>query len=377
MERKPSPKLAPLHLVYGAIVRARAALYRSGLFSSTKIALPVLCVGNATVGGSGKTPFVEYLAEELLTRGRKPVVLSRGYGGSSPGPILVNKKSTPEEVGDEACLYFKKFKDRVPMVIARDRVAGARFIQTRNLGELILLDDGMQHFALARDANILLLDATDQKSIARWALGKLLPVGYLREPVTDALKRSTCIVFTRKSEQEVSPDPRDIIVSRTPRFTFQFKATELVDAFTNESVDPQSLKPRQVYALTGIGEPQHFFDMVLSTGLEIRKQKIFPDHHLFTPADWVHIKQSATMASLNPIMLCTEKDLVKLRKFVTFPKELYFLRLKGDFISGEERAEFWELIESLLPPPAKQPISPEEALSNPPAASPVEPSVKH
>jgi tetraacyldisaccharide 4'-kinase len=344
---RPTALLGPLRYVYGAGTWSRNRLYDWKILQSARSALPVMCVGNVTAGGSGKTPFVQYLAAELQNAGKKPVILSRGYGGKLPGPHLISSQDQVLEVGDEPLLHLQRFQGRVPVVISRDRVAGCKFIEKKRLGDIVLLDDGFQHRALNRDVNILLLDASTGTSIRRWAGGKLLPAGWLRESFADALKRTSCVVFTQKVSDPLPRVATDAVPGSMTAFHFRFVPRDFVDVFSQEVVPLPAMKRRQICAVTGIGSPEHFFRMMSSLETELTMRMNFPDHHQFTAVDWIHIQQTASMYAANPLVACTEKDAVKLKPYVKKPHELYFLRMDGSFIPQSDRRRFWTLVAPL------------------------------
>src|SRR5215216_482156 len=193
--------LAPLGIVYGAVARARLRLYRSGWLKSERVGAPVVSVGNLTAGGTGKTPLVEWVAHALAAEGLRACVLTRGYGRADEGRRVVASDGARvlaevAECGDEPRLLAEKLLGVASVVCDRDRVSAARWARAELGARVFVLDDGFQHLRIARDLDVVTLDATDP-----WGGGHLLPRGRLREPAS-ALARAGCVVITRSELSE-------------------------------------------------------------------------------------------------------------------------------------------------------------------------------
>lgn len=160
--------LYPFSLLYGVASSVKNHLYDTGVLSQYTTSIPVICVGNITVGGSGKSPVVQMIVSKLLSQGKRPVILSRGYGGSERGPIEVKEEHLASAVGDEPLMHKKHFRQTVSVVVARKRAHGAQFIEEKSLGDIIVLDDGYQHRALNRAVNILLIDRSSKEKEHLW-----------------------------------------------------------------------------------------------------------------------------------------------------------------------------------------------------------------
>jgi tetraacyldisaccharide 4'-kinase len=267
----------PAMLMRG-ITGLRNALYDRGILPSRRLELPVVSAGNLTVGGTGKTPMVAWLARALLDRGRKPGVLSRGYRGTSGG------------LNDEGRLLDSILPD-VPHVQRADRVAGGIELEGRGV-DVILLDDGFQHRRLARDIDLVLVDATRPWGLPEPAPGEepvrsLLPRGLLREDL-DSLARASAIVVTRSDQveaaclaalevelEEHAPGIPLLLAAHRPR--------ALRDG--GESHPVEALRGRRVQLVSGIGNPNSFERIARSLGAEVAGVHAFPDHHDFTPLD--------------------------------------------------------------------------------------------
>jgi len=286
--------LRPLALLFGAAVALRRALYRGGLLRSVALRVPVVIVGNITVGGSGKTPLVAALVRALARRGFHPGVVSRGYGRDrgDDAPIAVGAADDPRKVGDEPLLLARA---GCPVVVARDRVAAGFELLARNPGcDVILADDGLQHYRLARTVEIAVVDATR-------ALGNgwLLPAGPLREPAT-RLDEVDAVVMLASGGHSAQPP-------RARAFSMTLRAGDFArvgDAGT--IAPPSSFAGEGVHAVAGIGDPARFFAQLQAMGIRAVTHA-FPDHHRFTAAD-------LAFAGARSILM-TEKDAVKCEAF--------------------------------------------------------------
>jgi len=281
--------LVPLSLVFRAVVGLRRALYSSGALRSERLPVPVVIVGNIVVGGSGKTPLVIALADEFRARGWHPGIVSRGYGGGASVARAVPSDSTAEDVGDEALLLARSGH---PVWIGRDRPAAARGLLAEHAQcDLIVSDDGLQHYALHRNVEIAVVDA------AR-GLGNrlLLPAGPLREPAS-RLDRIDALVSTGGPWQQRG----------RPSFAMALEGNRFarVNAPT-VTITAEAFRSGRIHALAGIGNPQRFFDHLASLGI-VAALHPFPDHHRFTPGELALPGATA--------ILMTEKDAVKCTAF--------------------------------------------------------------
>jgi tetraacyldisaccharide 4'-kinase len=282
--------LLPLSWLFGALVACRRIAYRIGLLRSVRVGRPVVVIGNVTVGGTGKTPFTIWLAMQLQARGVRVGIVLRGYGGSSSHwPRDVSSDSSPEEVGDEAVLLA--MRTGAIVVAGPDRVAAAQRAIERG-AQLVLSDDGLQHYRLARDREIVVIDG-------RRGVGnrRLLPAGPLREPVSRLAQADLRVVSWRDgSARPLTPAPATVQV-----WARISQATALVGGETR-SLD--EFKGSRVHAVAGIGHPQQFFAALQQLGIEVAPHPL-PDHARLTAAD---IQFSDQL----PVLM-TEKDAVKSR----------------------------------------------------------------
>lgn len=300
--------LTPLSPIYGAVVRARAAAYRSGLLKSRRCELPVVSVGNLTFGGTGKTPIVIALANDLIERGRRPAVLTRGYGRTTSEPLVLNGPDvavTAAEAGDEPMELAQRLPG-VPIVVDADRVRGASVASVLG-ADIVLLDDGFQHLRLRRNLDLVLLDAGDP-----WGGDHLPPRGRLREPVT-AIDRASAVIITKVDPGADEP-PQDIVRRVTAiRSGMPVLGARLVPqrVHTNEGwQEPAVLNGRKVFAIAGLGRPEGFRSLLLSAGAEVIGHRWFADHHAYSAEDcrWISLEA----AKHDAVVVTTAKDAVKL-----------------------------------------------------------------
>jgi tetraacyldisaccharide 4'-kinase len=309
--------LRPLAAAYGVGVAARLALYRAGLFRVHRALRPVVSIGNVAAGGAGKTPFVRWLAGELLARGLKPGILTRGYGRQGRGLVIVSdgegRLAPVAASGDEPTLLARALP-RVPIVAdASRRRAARRLLEIAPDTSVLLLDDGFSHVGLARDADVVLLDATDPD-----AGGALLPAGRLREPL-DALARADLIVVT-KSEQ-ADPAPAAALAARHAPGVPVFRAvTEVTGVFDGHGgvVRPEHLPGPTVVAVAGLARPEAFAATLASLGIGPAAFLSFRDHIRYGAVEIGRIARAAAETGATAV-LATEKDAVKLESCCPLP----------------------------------------------------------
>jgi tetraacyldisaccharide 4'-kinase len=302
--------LSPLSWAYGGIVAARRRAFASGRRSGTRLDLPVIVVGNLTVGGTGKTPMVAWLAWQLGALGKRVGIASRGYGSAGHGVLQVDQASDWQRFGDEPVLLQRR--TGVPVVVAADRVAAARRLM--ELGaDLVLCDDGLQHLRLARDFEIAVIDGT--RGLGN---GRLLPAGPLREAAT-RLSAVDAIVINGVPKPGLldllgalgTPPPLCMRMVPSALEPVRDIAALRAAGAAGAALWGQRLEDLhgvRVHAVAGIGNPRRFFDLLRSFGLDIMPHA-FPDHHAFTartldlPGSW-------------PILM-TEKDAVRCAPFAS------------------------------------------------------------
>ena len=267
--------------LHGAVTAARRALYRRGWAKSVCLPVPVVIVGNITVGGTGKTPLVIALVEALRARGFRPGVVSRGYGGNARTSLLLDANPDSTQVGDEPALI--RLRTGVPVAIGADRPAAARLLLDQDV-DVIVADDGLQHYALARDVEICVIDG-----VRRFGNRRLLPAGPLREPATRL--RGVDFVVCNGGEPEGGEIPMRLVLG---------DAVSLADPARTRSL--ADFRDARVHAVAGIGNPPRFFTALRGCGIDVIEHP-FPDHHRYAPRDF------AFDDGLQVLM--TEKDAVK------------------------------------------------------------------
>jgi tetraacyldisaccharide 4'-kinase len=294
-----SAALWPLSLLFGAAAGARRAAYRNGLLPAVKLPVPVIIVGNITVGGTGKTPLTLWLAASLRARGYTPGIVCRGYGGRSVAPQRVLPDSDPYACGDEAVLLARRSGGEV--WTGADRVAAARsLLAAQPACNVIISDDGLQHLALARDVELCVVDAA-----RGFSNGWLLPAGALRERASRLATVDAVVLNTGGGN--ASHPSLGLIPPEAPRFTMRLHGSEFRNLLDpGRRTGPEHFRGKRVHAVAGIGDPRRFFRQLEAMGLEVTPHP-FPDHHPFVASDLAIPGAEA--------VLMTEKDAVKCRRF--------------------------------------------------------------
>ena len=321
---------APLGLRRGAAalfqtaVRVRSEGYDRGLLSVVRVPdITVISVGNLRTGGSGKTPLVAYLTEQLLAMGHRPAVVSRGYKGclERSGGLISDgsgPRVTAADAGDEAFWLAKRL--RVPVLVGANRVRSVQ--AARALGcDAAVLDDGFSHRRLFRDLDILSVHPADLSPTAA-----TLPLGDLREPSIAAKRAHLLTGFDADFQQRTSGE-------RKPDFTFIYEPLDLVDADGHPSSLPHL--PTRAYLVSGIANPARFERTARSVGFRVAGASCFRDHHVFRTAEIIRIFEQATAAGAE-LVLTTEKDMVRIPT-LKCPMSLRALRIRPRIVVGEAR----------------------------------------
>ena len=293
----------PLSAIFSAGVAIRNALYDRSVFQVKKLARPVVSIGNISVGGTGKTPFVIALGELLKQRGIEFDVLSRGYGRSSTGIEVVDPDGSPAQFGDEPLLIARKL--RAPVIVGADRYKAGLLAEKNFSSKLHLLDDGFQHRRLHRDFDIVLLPPEDQT-------GSLLPIGRLREPIT-ALNRADAVVLTDFQEQAVAA-----------KSTWRARRVIELPAAVGKTI-----------AFCGIARPRQFIEGLKSSRMEIAGTITFRDHHRYEQLDIDRLLELKKQTSTDSFMT-TEKDLINLGTLSSQLTPLQAARLRIELESPEQ-----------------------------------------
>jgi tetraacyldisaccharide 4'-kinase len=295
------PLLLPLTLIFAVISFCRRIAFSFGLLKSFKVSVPVIVVGNIGIGGNGKTPVTLYLVEQLTAKGLKVGVVSRGYGSKAPYyPYQVNEDSSAEQAGDEPLLIFQR--SGVAVVIGADRVQGCQKLIEQGC-EIIIADDGLQHYRLKRDFEFIVVDGK-----RLFGNGLLLPAGPLRE-TTNRIARADCVIVN--GESQWLAQAKNLAL---PIINMQLSACKVVNIKSGISMELSSFlaenlaNDKQVNALAGIGDPQRFFNTLKHYGFTLDITKGFIDHQAYTAEDLQEFPSDIPL-------LMTEKDAVKCASF--------------------------------------------------------------
>jgi tetraacyldisaccharide 4'-kinase len=323
---------------YGLVARLRVLLYDWGWFDQRRLPVPVLSVGNLTIGGTGKTPVVIVLVEWLLAQGKRVAILSRGYRRTSTAQYLLVSDGErllvgPNEAGDEPFMMAKRCPKAI-VAVGADRYELGDWVLSRFPIDCLVLDDGFQHLGLYRDVNLLLVDATDANGLAA-----MTPAGRLREPLR-AAARATAIVVTRadvpaqvaevcrrlKATLGFMPDPVQVV----------FRAESLVSVMTGTSQPLSWSKGKSALLCSGVGHAGSFCSLVEQIGMKILDEEVHPDHYAYTSQDVERLNARAAELRAE-LVVTTEKDACKLAALLEPTDSWWAVRLTTNVIAGEDR----------------------------------------
>lgn len=337
-----------LEIVYKFGLDINKVAYEKGLRSIHHLGVPIICVGNLTMGGTGKTPIVEYIAQYLSQSGKKVTIISRGYKRKTKGNLIVTdgKKifCSYNDCGDEPYLLAKnlisqknnsaEFSKLISIIVNKDRYSAGLEAIERFKPDIILLDDGFQHWALKKDFCIVVIDATNP-----FGNGHLIPLGILREPIT-ALKRANAVILTHtpfaKNLDEIKNKIRS--VNSDIPIIESVHQPELLISLKNtvDVLGTSSIKGKRVIAVSAIGNPKSFENTLQSLGVEILYSFTLRDHHYYTQADVTAIHKKC--GELNPdFIITTQKDALKLENLdlKSILPPFYALKIKIRFLNDE------------------------------------------
>jgi tetraacyldisaccharide 4'-kinase len=319
-DRLKAALFAPAGFVYGTAAKARFTFTQS-----YRSRLPVICIGNFTVGGAGKTPLALAVARLVRGMGHEPAFLTRGYGGALAGPHKVDPQSDePAEVGDEALLLARA----APTVLARARPAGAKTIEAVG-ADVIIMDDGFQNPSLEKDLALIAIDA-----VSGLGNGRVFPAGPLRAPLGSQLRRAQAAVLIGEGESAIAK---------------QLGSLPVIKARLRAAGQTEWLRREPLFAFSGIGRPEKFFATLKEHGAQLTGSRAFPDHHAFSEAEALLLIRDAAQASAT--LVTTEKDWVRLSAATGPLAELKararVLPVQLDF-DGTGEAKLLSLIEGAL-----------------------------
>ncbi len=290
--------LKPFSIIFSKIAAKRKIKYLSTQYKSK---IPVTIVGNISVGGTGKTPTVRKLAEQYLAAGKKPAIISRGYGAKASNyPFVVTKNTLPTQCGDEPAMLYDALKGQVPIIISHNRFDSVKMIeQDYKYVDVIISDDGLQHYKLARDYEICVIDA-----IRMLGNQLCLPAGPLREPIERLGSVDKVIVIgeIKNADKEFLEYYNHNVVNA------KIQAIRFVNLATQEAVDIDSFYGKSIAAVAGISNPDKFFSSLNVLGINIHHKKIFKDHHKYAEADFADFTN-------DEIVVMTYKDAIKCKDF--------------------------------------------------------------
>ncbi|WP_150467876.1 tetraacyldisaccharide 4'-kinase [Francisella sp. SYW-9] len=290
--------LKPISIIFSKVAANRKIKQQQNQYKSK---IPIVIVGNISIGGTGKTPVVRKLAQEYLAKGKKTVIISRGYGAKAENyPFEVDINTPANQCGDEPAMLYDALKAQVPIIISPQRVDSVKYIEEKYPDtDVIISDDGLQHYKLARNKEIVVVDASRM-----FGNQLCIPAGPLREPVERLKSVDEVIVIG-----DCSKDDQNYIKKYNQNITLdKIVATEFVNLVSGERFSKDSFLDKKVTAIAGIGNPAKFFQTLVQNSIKIESKKIFKDHHKFVPEDFADIKD-------NQIVVMTYKDAIKCKSF--------------------------------------------------------------
>lgn len=332
--------LTPFSWLYSGAMKLRTRLYDAGLLSQYRCEVPVISAGNLSVGGTGKTPLVEYIAANLLQRNLKVGIVSRGYKRTSSGQVIVSKGNGPEvsvaEAGDEPYM-LAALHPELRIVVDKSRVNAAKTAKNQLASDVILMDDGFQHLALARDVNIVIVPVDDVVSHER-----VLPAGRLRES-WKSLERATHIVLTGEGESGNEEAAEQALRSLTNAKIYRGRkdtGSVLGNPVKVEQIPLAEMeKPPAVMALAGIGHPEQFRKSLEKLPVNISEFRAYPDHHNYSADEQKKVLSDFRKSDADYLVM-TAKDFVKWDRKLVQKNPIYFLPVKFELPT--------ELLESIF-----------------------------
>lgn len=327
--------LRPLSILFGLAVWVRGRCYDAGVLPIVRVSVPVISVGNMTAGGTGKTPMVEYLVRALLSQGMRVAVVSRGYRRSGSGLVVVSDgtelAATAETAGDEPYQIARKFRNAI--VIVDEKKSRAAAVAAKRFGaSVVIVDDGFQHRALARDLDIVLVDSTKELRSMPF-----LPAG-LRRDIMSALGRAQAVVFSRCGDDshahEAFPEAGTALLT-----CMRSRVTRAIGIRTEIEIPVGALKGAVVAWFCAIGDPLSFHATLKELGCVIKGATVYPDHHVYSPDELQEICERGAISRVSYI-LTTEKDAMRiltrpeLRDLM--PPNAAYVEIESVFVRGGE-----------------------------------------
>lgn len=327
--------LSLFSLLYRLASTARTWLYQHGICKRRRLEARVISVGNITVGGTGKTPLVIYLAEKLREKNRKVAILTRGYRRKKREMVELTHETCQridwQDVGDEPYLLAKRLLD-VPIMVSKHRSTSGEKAEQKFGCEILILDDGLQHLRLSRDLDIVVID-----SVNPFGNGRLLPAGILREPLT-SLKRADMFVLT-KTDRVSSTDELTELLRRynpeAPVVESAYRVRSIQGLFNDSSVEPRKIEDKKVYAFSGIGNPASFENTLEQLKIHILKHRKFMDHYPYSKRDLMDLEGEARGVGAD-FVVTTEKDSVRIPLVNRLEIPFYVVKIDLRITQGEQ-----------------------------------------
>jgi len=331
--------LAPLRLLsffYGWAVSIRILFYARGIFRTHSLPCRVVSVGNITLGGTGKTPFVCLLSKMIQARGFRVAILSRGYRGGFKGPFAVITDGErilmeAQGAGDEPFLLAEKLRG-VPVIVGKERLSSGKYAVDKFQAEVVILDDGFQHLSLKRDLNLLLIDAASP-----FGNGYLFPRGVLREPL-EQISRADAVILTKVGQCaniKILKQNLKKILNVHSFFEVDYAPDGIRVYGKERSLPPESLKEKKILAFSGVARPESFQNTLLSLEARIIKMEVFADHHWYTRKDLERLWQKAAELNVDALVT-TEKDMVRLKDCPMGSIPLWVLSIQHVFLENDQ-----------------------------------------
>lgn len=321
-------------LLYRLIIHLRNWLYDHNIFREVKLPCPVISVGNITVGGTGKTPCVIWLARMLREQGFKPAVLSRGYGSINSSPVNIVSDgnhilASSAGAGDEPYLMARSLQG-IPIITGPQRILTGKTAINSFGADVLICDDAFQHRQIFRDINLVLLDS--EKPLGN---GQMLPRGSLREPIT-ALSRASAFILTRTNESAKTnvAIAKLAAAGNTPVFKSAHRPVAAIKGDYSRQLSLADLQGKKVCAFAGIAQPESFKKTLLSLGVQVISWDIFPDHHRYCLQELKNVRHNMSKNNAD-IIMTTEKDGMRLQEFTEFLNEIYLLRIELEIVPDE------------------------------------------
>ncbi|MED5474595.1 MAG: tetraacyldisaccharide 4'-kinase [Candidatus Neomarinimicrobiota bacterium] len=328
----------PLAFIYKFIIEVRFFLYNNNFNKITEFKTPIISVGNITVGGTGKTPMVHFLAKELINQYHKIAILSRGYGRKSSGYKVVSDGvstlSNHLDSGDEPFLLSKLLKNCI-VVVDENRIRGIKNIQNQFNPDLIILDDGFQQLSIKKNVDIVLINASKEFSEL-----KLLPFGVGREPI-GYLERANFLIFTKAKEFEI-PIWESKLNFKNNLYCTDYRSK--VVAYNNGYFKSIDILPKSIFAFCGIADPNSFKSILKEKNIFPSSIKIFKDHQSYSKKS-LRLLSKEILDCKTENIITTEKDLVKLPDYFTDNYNVYVIRIEHIF---EDKELFLQQLKSLI-----------------------------